>query len=99
MVNYSTEKTRRVDFTFGIGYNDDIDKAKAILNTIVKQNKLILEQPESFIAVAELADSSVNFVVRVWVKSVDYWAVYFDMHETVKYITIASVSRICKNAT
>lgn len=84
MVNYSTEKTRRVDFTFGIGYSDDIDKAKAVLNHIIKQNKLILKKPETFIAVSELADSSVNFVVRVWVKGADYWTVHFDTIEKVK---------------
>ncbi len=84
MVNYSTEKTRRVDFTFGIGYSDDIDKAKAVLNDIVKQNELVLKKPEAFIAISELADSSVNFAVRVWVKSADYWSVYFDFTEKVK---------------
>ncbi len=84
IVNYSTEKTRRVDFTFGIGYSDDIDKAKAILNDIVKQNELVLKSPESFIAVSELGDSSVNFVVRVWVNGADYWTVNFDMYEKVK---------------
>ncbi len=84
MVNYSTEKTRRVDFTFGIGYSDDIDKAKAVLLDIVKENKLILKKPEIFIAVSELADSSVNFVVRVWVKGADYWTVHFDIIEKVK---------------
>jgi len=84
MVNYSTEPTRRVDFTFGIGYDDDIDQAKAALQSLIAADERILKEPEPFIAVAELADSSVNFVVRVWVNSGDYWGVHFDMIEAVK---------------
>jgi small conductance mechanosensitive channel len=84
MVNYSTEETRRVDFTFGIGYSDDIDKAKGILNELVEKDSRILKDPAHMIAVSELADSSVNFVVRVWVNSGDYWGVHFDMIEAVK---------------
>lgn len=84
LVNYSAEPERRVDFTFGIGYNDDIDKAKEILWQLIKEDKRILEEPEAFIGLSELADSSVNFAVRVWVKSEDYWGVFFDMNENVK---------------
>jgi len=84
MVNYSAESERRVDFTFGIGYNDDIDKAKNILMTIVKADDRILQNPEPFVGLSELADSSVNFALRVWVKSEDYWDVFFDMNEKVK---------------
>lgn len=84
MVNYSRKPTRRVDFTFGIGYGDDIDKAKASILNVINANDLILKDPEPFIAVSELADSSVNFAVRVWVKSADYWTVHFYMHEKVK---------------
>lgn len=84
MVNYSTEKTRRVDFSFGIGYSDDIDKAKSILIELAKANDKVLKSPEVFVAVSELADSSVNFAVRVWVKGPDYWNVYFDLPEKVK---------------
>ena len=84
LVNYSAESERRVDFTFGIGYDDDIDKAKEVLLSIIKSNSKILQNPEPFIGVSELADSSVNFAVRVWVKGEDYWDVFFDMNETVK---------------
>lgn len=84
MTNFSTESTRRVDMTFGIGYNDDIDKAKDVLKTLVEADGRVLKDPQYFIAVAELADSSVNFVVRVWVNSSDYWGVFHDMQENVK---------------
>ena len=73
-----------MDITFGIGYGDDIDKAKGILQGIIDANELILNEPEPFIGVVELGDSSVNLVVRVWSKTPDYWAVFFYMQETVK---------------
>ncbi len=84
LVNFSQESTRRVDFSFGIGYGDDIDKAKELIMTIIKSNDLILKTPEPFIAVGELADSSVNLTTRVWTKASDYWSVFFFMNETVK---------------
>ncbi len=84
MTNYSTEATRRVDFSFGIGYSDDIDKARSVIDGLIKKDSRILGDPEPFIAVGELADSSVNFTVRVWVISEDYWGVHFDMIENVK---------------
>lgn len=84
MVNYSTEATRRVDISCGIGYEDDIDKAKGVLQQIVDADERILRDPEPFIAVSELADSSVNFVVRSWVNAENYWPVFFHMQETVK---------------
>ncbi len=84
MVNYSTEATRRVDHVFGIGYDDDIDQAKALILQIIGRDNRILSDPEPFVAVSELADSSVNFVSRVWVNAEDYWPVHFDMLETVK---------------
>ena len=84
MTNYSTQETRRVDFVFGIGYGDDIDKTKDVLNKLILLDKRIMNDPEPFIAVSELGDSSVNFVVRVWVKADDYWGVFFDMTEQVK---------------
>lgn len=84
MVNYSTEPTRRVDLTFGIGYDDDIDQAKAAIQALADTDDRILKDPAPFIAVSELADSSVNFVVRLWVNSADYWGVHFDMIEAVK---------------
>ncbi len=84
IVNYSTKDTRRIDLTIGIGYDDDIQKAKTTLQKLVKADKRILEAPETVIAVAELADSSVNFVVRPWVKAEDYWDVKFELTEKVK---------------
>lgn len=84
MVNYSTQDTRRVDMTFGIGYGDDIDKAKNLLGEIMANQPKILKDPAPFIGVVELGDSSVNFAVRGWVMAADYWNVYFYMHETVK---------------
>jgi len=84
ITNYSAKETRRVDMVFGIGYDDDIKKAKEILNDILNKDDRILKDPAPVVAVSELADSSVNFVVRPWVKSADYWGVYFDTHETVK---------------
>lgn len=84
ITNYTMKGTRRVDMVFGIGYGDDIDKAKGILENLVAKDARILDDPPVKIAVVELADSSVNFVVRPWVKSDDYWDVYFDMNENVK---------------
>ncbi len=83
MVNYSTEPRRRVDWTFGVGYGDNADKTKDILIELIKADNRILTDPEPFIALSELADSSVNFVVRVWVEASDYWGVFFDMNEKV----------------
>lgn len=84
IVNYSTKDTRRVDLEFGIGYDDDIKKAKTTLQKLVKADKRILQEPEPVIAVSELADSSVNFVVRPWVNASDYWDVKFELTEKVK---------------
>ena len=82
-LNFSTESTRRVDLTFGIGYDDDIEKARTTLWEIIDKNDKVMKDPEPFIALSELADSSVNIVVRVWVKKEDYWDVYFEMNEKV----------------
>lgn len=84
LTNFSTQPTRRVDMTFGIAYTDNIDKAKKILKDLTEKDKRILNDPAPVIAVSELADSSVNIVLRPWVNTSDYWAVYFDMHENVK---------------
>jgi small conductance mechanosensitive channel len=84
ITNFSANDTRRVDFVFGIGYEDDLKLAKTTLEEIVKEDERTLDEPAPFVAVSELADSSVNFVVRVWVKSEDYWGVYFDTIEKVK---------------
>lgn len=83
MVNFSTQDKRRVDWTFGIGYGDDADKAKKVLRTLLDADERVLQDPEPFIALSELADSSVNFVVRAWVNASDYWGVYFAMNEKV----------------
>jgi len=84
LTNYSTEKTRRVDMIFGIGYEDNLKQAKDILTKIVKGDERVLDNPEPAIVVSELADSSVNFSVKVWCKATDYWGIYFDMQEKVK---------------
>ena len=83
MVNYSTEELRRVDWTIGIGYGDDVDKARQVIKKLSDEDSRILKDPEVFIAVSELADSSVNFAVRAWVNAADYWGVFFDMNEKV----------------
>jgi len=83
MVNYSTEPTRRVDWTFGIAYGDDIDKAKQVLSELLTSNDKVLQDPAPFIELGELADSSVNFTVRAWVNAADYWTVHFYMLEKV----------------
>ncbi|ABA88069.1 mechanosensitive ion channel family protein [Syntrophotalea carbinolica DSM 2380] len=83
MVNYSTEATRRVDWVFGIAYGDDIDKAKEVLMGLLKSNDKVLDDPAPFVELGELADSSVNFTVRAWVNSADYWPVFFYMQENV----------------
>ena len=83
MVNYSTEPRRRVDWVVGIGYGDDADKAKEVILGMLNDDSRILKDPAPFIAVKELADSSVNFVVRGWVESADYWGVFFDLNERV----------------
>lgn len=84
MINFSTEETRRVDMVFGISYSDDIDQAKAILNRILEEDPRVLQEPASVVAVTELANSSVNFIVRPWVKSSDYWQFLWDTQEKVK---------------
>ena len=83
MVNYSTESRRRVDFVFGIGYGDDVDKARKVLGKLINDDSRILKDPEPFIVVSELADSSVNLVVRVWAEAADYWGIHFDLIENV----------------
>ncbi|MBD78861.1 MAG: mechanosensitive ion channel protein MscS [Crocinitomicaceae bacterium] len=83
LVNFSKEETRRVDWTVGIGYGDDFDKAKSVLLGFIQADKRILTTPEPFVALAELADSSVNLTVRVWVNPADYWGVFFDMNEKI----------------
>ena len=84
ITNFSARDTRRVDMTFGIGYEDDVQKAKAILADLLANDERVLKDPAPLIAVGQLADSSVNIVVRPWVKTADYWPLNFDMQERVK---------------
>jgi small conductance mechanosensitive channel len=84
ITNYSAKDTRRVDMVFGIGYEDDIDKAKSAIKSVLENDSRILKDPAPQIALSELGDSSVNFNVRPWVNKADYWGVYFDVHEKIK---------------
>ena len=84
IVNWTVKGTRRVDMVMGIGYDDDIDKAKQIMADVLAKDPRILKDPAPKIAMVELADSSVNFVVRPWAKASDYWGVYMDAHEAIK---------------
>lgn len=84
IVNYTTEGTRRVDLVFGVSYDSDIKKTKGVFNEVLSSNAKILKTPAPTIAVSELADSSINFVVRPWCNAEDYWDVYFEVTEHVK---------------
>lgn len=84
ITNFSARPTRRVDMVFGISYGDDIRKAKAILESIIAADSRVLPEPAPVITVGELADSSVNFLVRPWVNASDYWGVMWDTTEAVK---------------
>lgn len=84
ITNYSAKPTRRVDMVFGIGYDDDMKKARQIILDVLSKDDRILPEPEPTVAVGELADSSVNFLVRPWVKSADYWAVKWEITEAIK---------------
>lgn len=84
ITNYSANDTRRVDLVVGVSYSDDLDKVRKELENLVAADERILKDPAPTIAVSQLADSSVNFVVRPWVETADYWAVYFGLTERVK---------------
>ena len=84
ITNYSANETRRVDLVVGVSYSDDRDKVRKELESLVAADDRILADPAVTIAVSELADSSVNFVLRPWVKTADYWGVYFDLTEAIK---------------
>ena len=84
LINYSARETRRLDLVFGIGYGSDLRKAKQILQEIVAADERVLLEPESLVVVSELADSSVNFTVRAWVNTSEYWPLRFDLIERVK---------------
>lgn len=84
ITNVTASDTRRVDLVFGIGYGDSLERAQAVLEEVVANHPLVLEDPAPNIRVSELADSSVNFIVRPWTKTGDYWTVYWDLHRAVK---------------
>jgi small conductance mechanosensitive channel len=84
ITNYSARAERRIDLVVGVGYDVDLDKTRQVLTDLLSADQRILEEPAPLIGVLELADSSVNFVVRPWVKTADYWSVYFDLNERIK---------------
>ena len=84
IINYSTEGTRRVDLTFGVDYAADIKQTKDVLMSVITSHPKVLKDPAPAVTVSELADSSVNFAVRPWCKTEDYWTVYFDVTESTK---------------
>ncbi|SES92417.1 mechanosensitive ion channel family protein [Thalassotalea agarivorans] len=84
ITNYSTKPIRRIDLVIGVGYDADLKKTKEVLMDVASKHPLVLPNEEIMIAVSELADSSVNFVVRPWVKSDDYWPVRFELLENIK---------------
>lgn len=84
ITNYSTKPTRRIDLVIGVGYDANLAQTKEILAKVVGDDERVLAEPGVTIGVSELADSSVNFVVRPWVKSADYWPTYFDLLENIK---------------
>lgn len=86
IVNYTVKGTRRLDMVFGIGYDDDLLKAKRLLEEVLAGDERVLDEPAPTVAVLELADSSVNFAVRPFVKVEDYWSVMFDTTEKVKLL-------------
>ena len=84
LINYSTKDTRRVDLKFSAGYECDILKVRRVLKEIVESNNLILDYPEPFVGLFEQGPNALNFAVRVWVNTPDYWTVYFELLEQVK---------------
>jgi small conductance mechanosensitive channel len=83
LTNFSAETLRRVDWTIGIAYGDDVENLKKAINDFIAEDGRILKDPAPFIGLSELADSSVNFAVKVWVDGEDYWGVFYDMNEKV----------------
>ena len=84
IVNYSSKETRRVDLTFSVAYEEDVIRVKNVLINILKKNELVLEEPEFFVGISMHGDSAINFIVKAWCKTEDYWTVYYDLLETVK---------------
>ena len=82
--NYTAQEMRRVDLTFCVGYDQDIRAVKNAIFSVINKEELILNEPEPFVAVSELADSSVNFITRVWTETDNYWKVYYSLLENVK---------------
>lgn len=83
VINYSAEATKRIQWVFGIGYSDDLKQAKGLIKNLLEADSRVLKDPAIFIGLGELADSSVNLTVRVWVNAADYWDVFFDTNEKV----------------
>lgn len=104
IVNYTSTGTRRVDMVFGVDYSDDLDQVREILERLIKNDDRVLKDKEPVVAVSALADSSVNFIVRPWVKTEDYWPFFWEMTETVKKefdargITIPFPQRVVHNS-
>lgn len=84
LINYSAKESRRVDMTFSVGYENDVIKVKNVLTDIINKNKLILDNPENFIGISAHGPSSVDFIIKVWCKTEDYWTIYFELLEQVK---------------
>ena len=84
ITNYSRHATRRIDLMIGVSYNADLQKTKALLTKICESDERVLKEPGVQVGVHTLADSSVNFVVRPWVSTADYWSVYFDLMQAIK---------------
>ncbi len=84
ITNYSANDTRRVDLVIGVSYGDDLDKVRSVIQRVLAADERVLKDPAPQIAVMALADSSVNFTVRPWAKSADYWGLYFDLQEQIK---------------
>jgi small conductance mechanosensitive channel len=84
ITNYSARDTRRLDLVFGVSYTDDLDKVKRVIKEVLAEEKRLLDDPEPIIGLLNLGDSSVDFAVRPWVNSSDYWPVFFDLQEAMK---------------
>lgn len=84
IVNYSSKEIRRVDLTFSVSYEEDVIRVKNVLINILKNNELVLEEPEFFVGISMHGDSAINFIVKAWCKTEDYWTIYYDLLETVK---------------
>ena len=84
IVNYTRTGQRRIDLVIGVGYSSDLKKTRAVIEQVLQSNEKVLKDPAWTIGVLALADSSVNFAVRPWAKSSDYWDIYFSLHENIK---------------